>query len=83
MVKSPAVSEQHPDRALECERAMEPGFEALADLAELSGWREGEVNDALLRLALARILASDGNANTDETIRRAWLAVRGDDQAGM
>jgi hypothetical protein len=81
MVKPPAVSEQHPDRSLECELALEHAVDALADVAHLSGWSEKEINHAILRLALARILAAEANANTDEATRRAWLGIHGDEQA--
>jgi hypothetical protein len=75
MVKPPTVSEQHPDRELECERALALGLETLADWADLVGWHEDEVYKALFRLVVARIVAADLHPHADERTRRAWLTV--------
>lgn len=76
-MKPPTVSQEHPDRPLECERALALGLETLASWADLVGWQEDEVYKALFRLVVARIVAADLYPDADERIRRALFAVEG------
>ena len=66
MVKPPSTEENHQDRPLECEKALTPGLDALAGWAAEAGWTEVEADRALLRLILARILASKANTETPD-----------------
>ena len=82
MVNPPSIEEDHPDRPLECERALSPGLNALAGWAVELGWTEAEASRALLRLALARILAAEANAETEAAILEAWRIIHGQ-QGGL
>ena len=61
------------DRTLDCEFAMEPAFQALAEAAERVGWAPADVASALVNLADNHVLARAANAETDamiESVRR-------------
>ena len=58
------------DRTLDCEFALEPAFQALAEAAERVGWRAEDVASALVNLADCHVLARAANADTDAMIER-------------
>ncbi|WP_192247944.1 hypothetical protein [Mesorhizobium caraganae] len=45
----------HPDRALQCQLALEPALEQLVQRAAESGWTEDEMACALFELAGTRV----------------------------
>jgi len=66
-----------PDRLLKLEEAIEPSFIALARTARARGYSDAEVADALLSLAVARVLALKANVDTEDAIREAIRRVHG------
>ncbi|WP_224598551.1 hypothetical protein [Mesorhizobium sp. ES1-3] len=49
-INPPRRTEDHPDRWIECQGAIQPGFHALVDSMLLVGWTRGEVLRSLKRL---------------------------------
>ncbi|WP_285295569.1 hypothetical protein [Aureimonas altamirensis] len=64
-----------PDRLLACEEQLEGALTYLAESAAAAGWGVGEIDLALLNLALARLKAADVNLDVDDAIRRANAMV--------
>lgn len=58
-----------PDRYLDCQLALEPSFQALAETCEAQGWSPDEVAYALLGLAEARLLTLAANEQVEDTIK--------------
>lgn len=58
-----------PDRYLDCQFALEPSFQALAETCEAQGWSSDEVAYALLGLAEARLLTLAANEQVEDTIK--------------
>jgi hypothetical protein len=50
-IPSPRYPEDHPDRAIECQFALEPDFQDLVRRAVKSGWTEDEVATTMIDLA--------------------------------
>lgn len=70
-VAPPETGEHHPDRHLSCQEALEPGFQALAEMAEQSGWSADEIAAALVDLADNHMLARAANMETEQMIEEA------------
>ena len=69
---APSESEKnHPDRHLSCQEAIEPAFQAVAEIARRSGWSTDDVAAALIDLADNYILALAANTETDRQIEEA------------
>lgn len=77
MIVPPRYSEHHPDRATDCQAALEPEFQSIARRAIGAGWTESEVEFALLCLAMAEIRRRECNMETEDQIRNAIQAVEG------
>lgn len=69
-VAPPETGPDHPDRHLSCQEAIEPAFQAVAAMAERSGWDVMEVAAALVDLADNHMLALAANAETDAELDR-------------
>ncbi len=65
----PRHEKSYPDRRLDCEFALEPEFQALAERAEAIGWSAWEVAAAHTGLAAARLRMLAANRATDDAIR--------------
>jgi hypothetical protein len=50
-IVEPSCPAGHPDRGLQCQLALEPAFQELAERAAESGWTEDEIAYALFKLA--------------------------------
>lgn len=70
IVAPPETSPDHPDRHLSCQEAIEPAFQAMAEMAKQSGWSIMEVAAALVDLADNHILALAANAETEAELDR-------------
>jgi len=75
-IASPKQAAPWPDRALDCQFAIEEAFAELAERAEAAGWQALETAEALSDLAIARRHAIQANAETDAAVARAREAVR-------
>lgn len=60
-VKEPLRSDEYPDRFLDCQEALMPGFLVLLESAVASGWDENEAIAALVELADCRWLSNGEN----------------------
>lgn len=60
-----------PDRDLACQEDLQDAFDKLARDASQKGWSERRISDALLALAVARIMGLEADADTRAAIRRA------------
>jgi hypothetical protein len=75
-IKAPKHPEDHPDRVIDCEFAMEPMFQAMAVEALAAGWTEEDVSSAMLNLAAAQIRAMTAERKTAADIATATKMVR-------
>ena len=50
MINPPKRQDEYQDRAIDCQEAMEPGFQAIVDCMNEAGWTRGETMRALKRL---------------------------------
>lgn len=64
------------DRALDCQEAMEPGFQAIIDRMLEVGWTRGETLRALKRLIAADNMTQKENAKTEADLAIARAMVR-------
>ncbi|MGX8014321.1 hypothetical protein ACVDG8_037900 (plasmid) [Mesorhizobium sp. ORM8.1] len=53
MITAPRQKLDYADREIDCQEAMEPGFQAIVDCMLEAGWQRGEVMRALRRLIAA------------------------------
>ncbi|NTE84851.1 hypothetical protein G6M12_25185 [Agrobacterium tumefaciens] len=60
-VKEPLWPDEYPDRFLDCQEALMPGFVVLLESAVASGWTETEAIAAHIELADGRWLSNDEN----------------------
>ena len=74
-IPRPKTSPADADHVLDCEFAIEPYFQELAEKAKSAGWDEDVVAMALVGLAEAHLHMKKANGDTDLAIRRA-LAKR-------
>ncbi|TIP87812.1 MAG: hypothetical protein E5X58_29605 [Mesorhizobium sp.] len=74
-IVEPSCPADHPDRGLQCQLALEPAFQELAERASEFGWTEDEIAYALLELAGARLKSNSVNGETERAIDRA-MATR-------
>lgn len=62
-VKQPLRPDEYPDRFLDCQEALMPGFLFLLESAVASGWTENEAIAALIELADGRWLSIGENVD--------------------
>jgi hypothetical protein len=70
MIEPPKNQDDYPDRALDCEEAMEPGFQAIVECMMEVGWNRGEIMRALRKL-----IAADNMAQKETAKLEAELAI--------
>ncbi|RUW90763.1 hypothetical protein [Mesorhizobium sp. M7A.F.Ca.US.010.02.1.1] len=75
MINPPKRQDEYQDRAIDCQEAMEPGFQAIVDCMIEVGWTRGEVLRSLKRLIAADNMTQKENAKleTQLAIARAML----------
>jgi hypothetical protein len=75
MINPPKRQDEYQDRAIDCQEAMEPGFQAIVDCMLEVGWTRGEVLRSLKRLIAADNMTQKENAKleTQLAIARAML----------
>ncbi|TIL24858.1 hypothetical protein [Mesorhizobium sp.] len=62
MINPPKRAEEYCDREIDCQEAMEPGFQAIVDCMLEAGWTRGEIMRSLRRLIAADNMAQKENA---------------------
>ncbi|RWO77156.1 hypothetical protein [Mesorhizobium sp.] len=70
------VDYDYADRLLDCEEAMEPGFQAIIDCMLEVGWTRGETLRALKRLIAADNMTQKENAKTEVQLAIARAMIR-------
>jgi hypothetical protein len=78
MISPPRRAIAYPDREVDCQEAMEPGFQAIIDCMLEAGWMRGEVMRSLRRLIAADNMTQKENVRveSDLAIARAMLRAR-------
>ncbi|TQN58729.1 hypothetical protein FLX27_26035 [Agrobacterium tumefaciens] len=67
-VKEPLWPDEYPDRFIDCQEALMPGFLVLLESAVTSGWTENEALAALIELADGRWLANGENIDVQRVL---------------
>jgi hypothetical protein len=68
-ISAPSLSDDHPDRNLECQEALGHSIRAIINCAITAGWSEGEINDAISQLADYELLSSRSIEETNALIQ--------------
>ncbi|RWG08282.1 hypothetical protein [Mesorhizobium sp.] len=77
MISPPRQKLDYADREIDCQEAMEPGFQAIVGCMIEAGWHRCEVMRALRRLIAADNMTQKENAKveTELAIARAMIRV--------
>lgn len=67
-VDPPRNGPEHLDRFIDCQEALEAGFQALVEEAVSAGWTEAEAVAAIVELADAHMLAAGENAKLEQLL---------------
>ncbi|RWP51370.1 hypothetical protein [Mesorhizobium sp.] len=70
MVRPPRRQGEYADREIDCQEAMEPGFQAIVDCMLEAGWTRGEIMRSLKLL-----VAADNVAQKETAKLEAELAI--------
>ncbi|MEI9425391.1 hypothetical protein O7A70_29965 [Mesorhizobium sp. Cs1299R1N1] len=75
MINGPRHEREYADREVDCQEAVEPGFQAIVDCMLEAGWRRYEIMWSLRRLIAADNITQKENAKleADLAIARAML----------
>ncbi|MER8802449.1 hypothetical protein [Mesorhizobium sp. M0998] len=76
MISKPKRTGEYPDRVIDCQEAMEPGFQAIVDCMLEVGWTRGEVLRSLRRLIAADNVTQKENARTETQLAIARAMMR-------
>ncbi|MBZ9844065.1 hypothetical protein [Mesorhizobium sp. CA5] len=76
MISGPRREGDYPDREVDCQEAMEPGFQAIVDCMLEAGWARGEVLRSLRRLIAADNLIQKENAKVEAELAIARAMIR-------
>ncbi|TIR24048.1 MAG: hypothetical protein E5X34_13420 [Mesorhizobium sp.] len=76
MIETPRRPGAYPDREIDCQQAMEPGFQAVVDCMVESGWTREEAKRALRRLIAADNMAQKENAKVEAELVIARAMIR-------
>ncbi|RWM25571.1 MAG: hypothetical protein E5X74_20525 [Mesorhizobium sp.] len=76
MISPPRRASAYPDREIDCQEAMEPGFQAIVDCMLEAGWTRGEVIRSLRRLIAADNVTQKENARVEAELAIARAMLR-------
>ncbi|RWD50912.1 MAG: hypothetical protein EOS25_20905 [Mesorhizobium sp.] len=76
MVKKPSRHHDYADREIDCQEAMEPGFQAIVDCMLEAGWTRGEIMRSLRRLIAADNMTQKENAKVEAQLAVACAKIR-------
>ncbi|RWM39920.1 hypothetical protein [Mesorhizobium sp.] len=76
MTSPPRRAFAYPDREVDCQEAMEPGFQAIVDCMLEAGWARGEVMRSLRRLVAADNMTQKENARVEAELAIARAMIR-------
>ena len=67
MIRPPRRQGEYADREIDCQEAMEPGFQAIVDCMLDAGWTRGEI--------MRRLIAADNMTQKENAKVEAQLAI--------
>ncbi|TGS13962.1 hypothetical protein EN852_014875 [Mesorhizobium sp. M2E.F.Ca.ET.209.01.1.1] len=76
MISPPKQPDEYADREIDCQQAMEPGFQAIVDCMVESGWTHEEAKRALRRLIAADNMTQKENAKVEAELAIARAMIR-------
>ncbi|TGQ20036.1 MAG: hypothetical protein E5V67_09285 [Mesorhizobium sp.] len=76
MIRAPRRERNYTDREIDCQEAMEPGFQAIVDCMLDAGWTRGEVMRSLRRLIAADNMTQKKNAKVEAELAIARAMIR-------
>ncbi|TPI64263.1 hypothetical protein FJ420_17140 [Mesorhizobium sp. B3-1-3] len=76
MISGPRREGDYPDRKVDCQEAMEPGFQAIVDCMIEAGWTRGEVVRSLRLLIAADNITQKENAKVEAELAIARAVLR-------
>ncbi|ESX64167.1 MULTISPECIES: hypothetical protein [unclassified Mesorhizobium] len=76
MISPPRRHGEYADREIDCQEAMEPGFQAIVDCMIDAGWTRGEIMRSLRRLIAADNMTQKENAKVEAQIAIARAMMR-------
>ncbi|TPO05158.1 hypothetical protein [Mesorhizobium sp. B1-1-5] len=76
MISGPSREGDYPDREVDCQEAMEPGFQAIVDCMLGAGRARGEVLRSLRRLIAADNMTQKENAKVEVELAIARAMIR-------
>ncbi|MBZ9884813.1 hypothetical protein LB535_20915 [Mesorhizobium sp. CA10] len=76
MISGPKREGDYPDREVDCQEAMEPGFQAVVDCMFEAGWARGEIMRSLRRLIAADNMTQKENAKVEAELAIARAMLR-------
>lgn len=76
MINSPRRQDDYPDREIDCQQAMEPGFQAIVDCMLGAGWTHGEIMRSLRRLIAADTMTQKESAKVETELAIAKAMIR-------
>ena len=76
MISQPRRAGDYPDREVDCQQAMEPGFQAIIDCMIEAGWKRDEVKRSLRRLIAADNMAQKETAKLETELAIARAMIR-------
>lgn len=76
MISHPRRAADYPDREVDCQQAMEPGFQAIIDCMIEAGWKREEAKRALRRLIAADNMTQKENAKVEAELAIARAMIR-------
>ena len=76
MISPPKRAGADPDREIDCQEAMEPGFQAIVDCMLDAGWTRSEVMRSLRRLIAADNMTEKENARVEADLAIARAMIR-------
>ncbi|RUV30043.1 MAG: hypothetical protein E5X40_10950 [Mesorhizobium sp.] len=76
MIREPRRAGGYPDREIDCQEAMEPGFQAIVDCMLEAGWTRGEIMRSLRRLIAADNMTQKENAKVEAQLAIACAKIR-------
>ncbi|AZO35483.1 MAG: hypothetical protein EOS76_11770 [Mesorhizobium sp.] len=76
MISRPRREGDYTDRDIDCQEAMEPGFQAIIDCMSEAGWTCEEAKRALRRLIAADNMKQKENAKVEAELAIARAMIR-------
>ncbi|WP_192183282.1 hypothetical protein [Mesorhizobium amorphae] len=76
MIQQPRHQSDYADRDIDCQEAMEPGFQAIVDCMLEAGWARGEVMRSLRQLIAADNMAQKESARLEAQLAIARAMIR-------